>query len=97
MANEEIEALIGRVAMRDQKAFAVLYKRTSSKLLGVSLRIVGNKADAEEILQEVYVRIWQRAEQFAASEGPAIPWLTAIARKRAIDFVRPQARSRRNR
>ena len=88
MANEEIEALIGRVAMRDQKAFAVLYKRTSSKLLGVSLRIVGNKADAEEILQEVYVRIWQRAEQFAASEGPAIPWLTAVARNRAIDFVR---------
>jgi RNA polymerase sigma-70 factor (ECF subfamily) len=88
MANEETEALIGRVAMRDQKAFAALYRRTSPKLLGVCLRIVGNKTDAEEVLQEVYIKVWQRAEQFAVAEGPAMPWLTAIARNRAIDFVR---------
>ncbi|MGG6893435.1 sigma-70 family RNA polymerase sigma factor [Rhizobium sp. BR 315] len=88
MATEEMEALIGRVAMRDQKAFAALYKRTSPKLLGVCLRIIGNKADAEEVLQEVYIKIWQRAEQFSASEGSAISWLATIARNRSIDFVR---------
>lgn len=88
MAGEEIEALIGRVAMRDQKAFAALYKRTNPKLYGVCLRIIGNRMDADEVLQEVYVKIWQRAEQFAASEGPAMPWLTAIARNRSIDFIR---------
>ncbi|GES50644.1 RNA polymerase sigma-70 factor (ECF subfamily) [Rhizobium sp. ERR 922] len=88
MASEETEALIGRIAMRDQKAFAVLYKRTSPKLLGVCLRIVGNKADAEEVLQEVYIKVWQRAEQFAVAEGPAMAWLMTIARNRAIDFVR---------
>lgn len=88
MASEEMEALIGRVAMRDQKAFAAVYKSTSPKLYGVCLRIVGNRTDAEEVLQEVFVKIWQRAEQFAASEGPAMPWLTAIARNRSIDFIR---------
>ncbi|MGY5807043.1 sigma-70 family RNA polymerase sigma factor [Rhizobium sp. LEGMi198b] len=88
MASEEIEALIGRVAMRDQKAFAALYKKTSPKLYAVCLRILGNRTDAEEILQEVYVKIWQRAERFSASEGPAIPWLTTIARNQSIDAIR---------
>ncbi len=88
MASDETEALIGRVAMRDQKAFATLYKRTNPKLFGVCLRITGNRTDAEEVLQEVYVKIWQRAEQFSPSEGPAMPWLAAIARNRSIDFVR---------
>ncbi|MEF0940163.1 sigma-70 family RNA polymerase sigma factor [Rhizobium sp. BR 362] len=88
MASEEIAALIGRVAMRDQKAFAVLYKKTSPKLYAVCLRILGNRTDAEEILQEVYVKIWQRAERFMASEGPAMPWLTTIARNQSIDAVR---------
>ncbi|MBB5575130.1 MULTISPECIES: sigma-70 family RNA polymerase sigma factor [Rhizobium] len=88
MASEEIEALIGRVAMRDQKAFAVLYKRTSPKLYAVCLRILGNRTDAEEVLQEIYVKIWQRAERFIASEGPAMPWLTTIARNQSIDAIR---------
>ncbi|MFS8111379.1 sigma-70 family RNA polymerase sigma factor [Rhizobium jaguaris] len=88
MASEEIEALIGRVAMRDQKAFGALYKKTSPKLYAVCLRILGNKTDAEEILQEVYVKIWQRAERFIASEGPAMPWLTTIARNQSIDAIR---------
>ncbi|AVA20173.1 sigma-70 family RNA polymerase sigma factor [Rhizobium sp. CB3171] len=88
MASEEIEALIGRVAMRDQKAFVALYKKTSPKLYAVCLRILGNRTDAEEILQEVYVKIWQRAERFIASEGPAIPWLTTIARNQSIDAIR---------
>ncbi|MDL2405012.1 sigma-70 family RNA polymerase sigma factor [Rhizobium calliandrae] len=88
MASEEIEALIGRVAMRDQKAFEALYKKTSPKLYAVCLRILGNRTDAEEILQEVYVKIWQRAERFAASEGPAMPWLTTIARNQSIDAIR---------
>ncbi|MBB3455527.1 RNA polymerase sigma-70 factor (ECF subfamily) [Rhizobium sp. BK313] len=88
MASEEIEALIGRVAMRDQKAFAALYKKTSPKLYAVCLRILGNKTDAEEILQEVYVKIWQRAERYLASEGSAMPWLTTIARNQSIDAIR---------
>ncbi|MDL2399113.1 sigma-70 family RNA polymerase sigma factor [Rhizobium mayense] len=88
MASEEIEALIGRVAMRDQKAFGTLYKKTSPKLYAVCLRILGNRTDAEEILQEVYVKIWQRAERFIASEGPAMPWLTTIARNQSIDAIR---------
>ena len=88
MANEEIETLISRVAMRDHKAFAALYRQTSPKLYAVCLRILRNKTDAEEVLQEVYVKIWQRAEHFLVSEGPAMPWLTTIARNRSIDAIR---------
>ncbi|MQB44319.1 sigma-70 family RNA polymerase sigma factor [Rhizobium sp. ICMP 5592] len=88
MASEEIETLIGRVAMRDQKAFAALYRRTSPKLYAVCLRILRDRTDAEEVLQEVYVKIWQRAERFLASEGPAMPWLTTIARNQSIDAIR---------
>lgn len=88
MASEEVETLISRVAMRDQKAFAELYRRTSPKLYAVCLRILRNKTDAEEVLQEVYVKIWQRAERFLASEGPAMPWLTTIARNQSIDAIR---------
>ncbi|HEX8048508.1 sigma-70 family RNA polymerase sigma factor [Rhizobium sp.] len=88
MASEEVETLISRVAMRDQKAFAALYRHTSPKLYAVCLRILRNKTDAEEVLQEVYVKIWQRAERFLASEGPAMPWLTTIARNQSIDAIR---------
>ncbi|WFU09358.1 sigma-70 family RNA polymerase sigma factor [Rhizobium sp. CB3090] len=88
MASEEIEALIGRVAMRDQKAFAVLYKKTSPKPYAVCQPILGNRTDAEESLQEIFVKIWQRAERFVALEGSAMPWLTTIARNRSIDVVR---------
>ncbi|MEZ2221196.1 sigma-70 family RNA polymerase sigma factor [Rhizobium sp. RCC_161_2] len=88
MAGEEIETLISRVAMRDQKAFVALYRQTSPKLYAVCLRILRNKTDAEEVLQEVYVKIWQRAERFLASEGPAMPWLTTIARNQSIDAIR---------
>jgi RNA polymerase sigma-70 factor (ECF subfamily) len=88
MASEEVETLISRVAMRDQKAFAALYRRTSPKLYAVCLRILRDRTDAEEVLQEVYVKIWQRAERFLASEGPAMPWLTTIARNQSIDAIR---------
>lgn len=88
MANEEIETLISRVAMRDQKAFAALYRQTSPKLYAVCLRILRSKTDAEEVLQEVYVKIWQRAERYLASEGQAMPWLTTIARNQSIDAIR---------
>ncbi|PZM12129.1 sigma-70 family RNA polymerase sigma factor [Rhizobium tubonense] len=88
MASDDVAVLISRVALRDQSAFSELYTKTSPKLFGVCLRILKDRTDAEEVLQEVFVKIWQRADRYVASENPAMPWLTAIARNQSIDAIR---------
>ncbi len=84
----EIAQLISRCALRDRAAFATLYARTSAKLFGVTLRILKNRSEAEEALQEVYVKIWQRADRYRAGAYSPISWLVAIARNHAVDILR---------
>lgn len=80
--------LLKRVAEGDRAAFAALYQATSLKLFGVVLRILRREELAEEILQEVYVKIWQRASDFTSDKASPIAWMAAIARNRAIDSLR---------
>lgn len=87
-ASPEIAELISRVALRDRNAFKTLYARTSAKLLGVTLRILRDRSEAEEALQEVYVKIWQRADRYVAGAYSPISWLVAVARNHALDIVR---------
>jgi RNA polymerase sigma-70 factor (ECF subfamily) len=77
-----------RVARRDRAAFAALYRATSPKLFAVVLRILRRHDLAEEVLQEVYVRVWEKAGDFDPSSGSAIAWLSTIARNRALDSLR---------
>ncbi len=86
--SDEIADLIGRCALRDRQAFRDLYQRTSAKLFGVTLRILRDRSEAEEALQEVYVKIWQRADRFQAGGFSPISWLVAIARNHALDMLR---------
>lgn len=88
MTSEEVAQLIGRVAIGDRKAFAALYRETSPKLFAISLRILKDRTDAEEALQEAYIKIWQRSAAFAVARGAPAPWLAAIARNQAIDTMR---------
>lgn len=88
MTPEEITRLIVRTAMKDRGAFDMLYERTSAKLFGVCLRVLSDRAEAEEALQEVYVKIWTKADRFAASDLSPISWLVAVARNHSIDRVR---------
>jgi RNA polymerase sigma-70 factor, ECF subfamily len=88
MANDDVSGLISRVALRDRPAFDRLYQSTSSKLFGVCLRILRERAEAEDALQEIYVKVWGRAERFAASDASPVSWLTAIARNHCIDRIR---------
>jgi RNA polymerase sigma-70 factor, ECF subfamily len=83
-----IEELIARVALRDRHAFAELYQITSPKLFGICLRILRDRGDAEEALQEIYVKIWRRAGRFSAGHATPMSWLSTIARNHAIDMVR---------
>jgi RNA polymerase sigma-70 factor (ECF subfamily) len=87
-ASREIEELLARVALRDRSAFRALYERTSAKLFGVCLRILNNRNDAEEVLQEAYVKVWEKSASYASSRAAGVTWLAAIARNQAIDRLR---------
>ncbi|GAA4223348.1 RNA polymerase sigma-70 factor (ECF subfamily) [Sagittula marina] len=89
---EEIEALIARVAMADRKAFRDLYSRTSAKLFGVSVRILKDEALAEEVLQEVYVKLWDRAGAYRSNGYSPMTWLITITRNASIDRLRKARR-----
>jgi RNA polymerase sigma-70 factor (ECF subfamily) len=84
----EIEDLIAQIALRDRAAFAALYDRTSAKLFGICLRILGDRAEAEDALQEVYLRIWDNANRYAVNGLSPMTWLITVARNRAIDRLR---------
>lgn len=87
-SNADIADLIARTALRDRLAFRELYQRTSAKLFGVTLRILKDRADAEEALQEVYVKIWQRAGRYVSGGYSPISWLVAVARNHSLDVLR---------
>ena len=88
MQSADIADLIARTALRDRTAFRTLYQRTSAKLFGVGLRILKDRSEAEEALQEVYVKIWQRADRYVAGSYSPISWLVAVARNHALDTLR---------
>jgi RNA polymerase sigma-70 factor (ECF subfamily) len=85
---DEISRLLRRSASDDRKAFAALYRATSSKLYAIILRILNDRALASDVLQEVYVKIWRSAGQFDPAKSAPTTWLAAIARNRALDEVR---------
>ena len=84
----ELSKLLARAGVGDRAAFAALYEATSSHLLGVVLRIQRDRAQAEDILQEVYVNVWRAAQSFDAAQSQPLTWLSSIARNRAIDSLR---------
>jgi RNA polymerase sigma-70 factor (ECF subfamily) len=88
MSDDPVAALIARCAAEDRAAFRVLYRATSAKLMGVLLRILKERTEAEDALQEAYTRIWLRAGRYDPARGRGVTWLIAIARNLAIDRLR---------
>ena len=86
--NRQLEALLKACGRQDAAALNELYSRTAPQLLGILARVLGNRASAEDALQEVFVSIWQRAGQYDQFKGRAMSWMVAIARHRAIDMQR---------
>ncbi|HLA70544.1 MAG TPA: sigma-70 family RNA polymerase sigma factor [Steroidobacteraceae bacterium] len=84
----ELAQLLQRCAARDSTAFKALYDKTSPILFARLLRMLRRRSVAEEALQDVYVRIWERAVQFEAHRGRALAWMVTIARYCAIDLMR---------
>ena len=85
---DQLVRLLSDIASGDRGAFALLYQRTSAKLYGICLRLLGNEAEAQEILQEVFLTVWRKADRFDAGRAGAITWLSVLARNRAIDRIR---------
>ena len=88
-------ALLERIAGRDAGAVGELYDRHSRLLYGLILRIVRDRSEAEEILQEVFVLVWNRVTTYNPGLGPPAAWLVGIARNRAIDRLRANSARRR--
>ncbi len=83
-----IADLLQKIAAQDRAAFRQLYSLCSSKLMGVLLRIFGNRAESEDALQEVFTRVWLKAGRFDAAKGHGMTWLIALTRNLAIDRIR---------
>ena len=84
----DIADLLARTALRDRSAFRRLYDVSSAKLFAVALRILRDRTDAEDALQDIYVKVWHRADRFAGGGTSPMAWLVAIARNHAIDRLR---------
>jgi len=86
--NVRLAALMARVALGDQAAFAELYAQTSPHLYGVAVRILKDGALAEEILQEAFVSVWHHAGSYDAAKSQPSTWLAAVIRNRCLDLMR---------
>lgn len=83
-----LDALVAGVARGDQRAFSQLYDALSPLAFGVVIQVLGNSSLAEEVLQEVFVEVWNKADNFDSERGHARTWVGRIAHSRAIDKLR---------
>ena len=79
---------MARIAAGDRGALKALYEASSAKLFGLCLRILSDREEAQDVLQDVYVTVWRRADRFDGSRASAMTWISTIARNRAIDALR---------
>ena len=89
-----ITSALARVPSGDRAALQTVYRLASAKLFGVALRILGERSEAEDVLQDVFVTVWRKAADFDAGRGSPMTWLIAITRNRAIDRLRATKASR---
>jgi RNA polymerase sigma-70 factor, ECF subfamily len=87
----ELQQLLSRTSRGDKTAFATLYAQTAAKLFGIAIRIVGQRQEAEEVLQEAFITVWRRAAEYERARGAVMAWLTTIVRHCAIDHRRRRA------
>ena len=92
--DDQLIALIDRVAQRDESALKALYDLTSGKLFGLSMRVVRNNEWAEDALQDTFLQIWRNAPDYRASLSPPMAWLGLIVRSRSLDLLRRRKAAR---
>lgn len=83
--------LLARVVKGDQQAFSQLYDYSSTLLFTLAVRILGNREEAAELLQEVYLEVWRKVSRYDVGRGTPIAWLVTLTKSRAIDRLRAKA------
>jgi len=94
--DDDWAALISRVADGDQSALTDLYDSTSRLVFGLILRVVGDRATAEEVVLDVYTQVWRQASTYDSKRGAPLAWIMTIARTRAIDRLRSSRHDTQN-
>lgn len=87
-ATRRLAILVNQVSAGDRESLRTLYDRTSAKLYGICLRVLGDEAEAQDAMQEVYLTVWRKAAQYDETRASPITWLATIARNRSIDRLR---------
>ncbi len=90
-SRQQLDELLAGVARGDEAAFAELYQVTSAKLYAVALRILRSREAAEDVVQDSYFKVWERARDFDPSIAAPVTWMAAIVRNRALDEIRRRA------
>ncbi len=93
-SRERLRADMVRLASGDRSSLGDIYSATSAKLFGICLRILNDRGEAEDALQDVYLGLWQRADRYDPARASPISWLATLARNRAIDRLRSSKRVR---
>lgn len=87
-AREQLQAAMRRLAAGERAALGEVYRATHAKLFGIALRILGDRKEAEDAVQDVYIDLWRKADRFDPERASPISWLAVFARNRAIDRLR---------
>lgn len=85
---DEVSRLLARVALRDAQAFEALYRLAAPRLMAVALRVTQDRASAEDVLQDVFVKLWNQSLVAAPGQHRTLAWLCVVTRHRAIDLLR---------
>ena len=88
LASAQLTDLMRRISFKDRKAYAALYEATAGILYGSILRIVKRRDVADDILQDVFIRIWEKIDTFDPAKGSPMSWIRSIARNRSLDELR---------
>ncbi|HEX4084587.1 MAG TPA: sigma-70 family RNA polymerase sigma factor [Chthoniobacteraceae bacterium] len=88
VASEEDAALMQAIADRDPDALAALYDRYSGILKALVIRVIHDEAEADDLLQEIFMQIWRQAKNYSRKKGQALGWIVTLTRRRAIDRLR---------
>ena len=89
---QELERQLGRIALGDRQAFSDLFDRAGPKLFGLCLRVLKDRAEAQDALQDAFVKVWRNAGRFEVTDHHPMSWLITIARNTAIDRLRARKR-----
>ncbi len=91
------DELIDGLRRRDEAALAALYDRYSRPAFSLALKLLGSQEQAEDVLQEVFLKLWNRPELYTPERGRFLPWLLGVVHHRAIDVLRSQSAESRRR